>query len=88
MTLYNKLKLSFFYHLKYQDIGLSTKECDALEKLANNLTLIIYKPDKSNREVVMNKDDHINKMNKMLSKKTQFIDLKILGEDGNCKPCT
>ena len=34
------LLLYFFYGLKHQDIGLSTEERDALQKLANNSTLI------------------------------------------------
>ena len=72
MTLYSKLKSSFFCGLKHQDIGLSTEERDVLQKLANNATLIICKPDKGNQVVAMNKNDYINKMNKILSNKAQF----------------
>ena len=69
MTLYSKLKSSFFYGLKHQDIDLSTEKCDALQKLASNPTLIICKPGIRNEVVVMNKNDYINKI---LSSKMQF----------------
>ena len=72
MTFYSKLKSLFFYGLNHQDITLSTEERDALQKVANNPTLIICKPDKGNGVVVMNKNDYINKMNKILSNKAQF----------------
>ena len=49
----------------------------ALQKLAYNPTLIICKPDKGNGVVVMNKDDNINKMNKTLSNKTQFLKVSV-----------
>ena len=42
------------------------------KKLATNPTLIICKPDKSNEVVVMNKDDNINRTNKILCKKRNF----------------
>ena len=83
MTLYSKLKLLFFYSLKRQDISLLMEEYDALEKLASNPTLIICKSDKCNGEVVMNKDDYISKMNKILSNKTQFQ--KVSVDDNYCQ---
>ena len=72
MTLYSKLKSSFVYGLKHQDIGLSMEERVSLQRLANNPTLIICKPNKGNGVVVMNKNDYINTMNKILSNKTHF----------------
>ena len=45
MTLYSKLKSLFFYGLKDQGSGLSTEKRDALQKLANNPTLmLLYYP--------------------------------------------
>ena len=72
MALDIKLKSLLFYGLKHQDIGLSTEERDALQKLKNNSTLIIRKPGKGNGVTVLNKDDYINEMNKILSNEEQF----------------
>ena len=72
MAWFSKLKSTFFYGLKYQNISLSREERNALQKLESNPTLIIYIPDKGNGVVVMNKDDYISKINKILFNKTQF----------------
>ena len=70
INLYSKYKSSFFYKRSHQDLGLSHEERVVLENLSKDKTIIICKPDKGNGVVVMNRDDYVRKMNKILQDST------------------
>ena len=72
INLYSKYKSSFFYKRSHQDLGLSHKERVVLENLSEDKTIINCKPDKGNGVVMMNKDDYVRKMNKILQDSTKF----------------
>ena len=49
------------------------KECfRAINRLQNNHVIIITKPDKGSGVVVLNKSDHVDKMNKILNDQSKF----------------
>ena len=70
INLYNKFKSTYFYDKLCRNTRLSTPEMKALLSIRQNKSLIICKPDKGNGVVLMNKTDHVQKMNAI------FLDAK------------
>ena len=62
INLYSKYKSTYFYDKLCGNTRLSPPEMKALLSIRQNKSLIIYKPDKGNGVVVMNKTDYLQKI--------------------------
>jgi len=69
---YSKLKSSFFYKKKEDEMALTRKEKQTLRALSQDTSIVICKPDKGNGVVVLDKKDYIKKRGTILKDKTKF----------------
>ena len=69
--------LHFIKVIKQRRI-LSKEEWTAITDLRNDDSVIITKPDKGNRIVIVNKLDYLNKMKQLVSDETKFIKLALI----------
>jgi len=69
---YSKLKSSFLYKKKEDEMVLTREEKETFRAPSQDTSIVICKPDRGNGVVVLDKKDYIKKMGTILKDKTKF----------------
>ena len=79
VILAKKAVIKNFSKVKYSVLeeNLSKKELESLKNLSRNHDIIVQKPDKGDSAVIVDKKVDPEKMNEMLDKNKQFLELSI-----------